>query len=191
MEVVEYTEKSIAVFGNTKDYKEELKDLGGKYNPNLQGQPGWIFSKQRQDEVVDFVDATNNASHKRSPKVITNNPKTYVKSRAVVPKVSTLPKIPPKILPKSNLSLVDNANTFVGQDGLRYQIIVNTCPLPYVGQKVLLVTADDNREYIIEDMNGNNDILLPIDEDTAMNAVIINGKWQIPSITEKHELIFQ
>ena len=38
-----YTEKSVAVFGDTNQYKETLKDLGGKFNCNLKGRAGWIF----------------------------------------------------------------------------------------------------------------------------------------------------
>lgn len=30
-----YTEKSIAVFGDTKQYKEKLKELGGKFVSGL------------------------------------------------------------------------------------------------------------------------------------------------------------
>jgi hypothetical protein len=50
-----YTEKSIVVRGDTKEYKEELKKLGGKYNANLKGGGGWIFSKKVEDKVFQFI----------------------------------------------------------------------------------------------------------------------------------------
>lgn len=54
-EIVEYSEKSIAVFGDTKSIKDELKALGGKFNPALKNngekRAGWIFSKKQADKV--------------------------------------------------------------------------------------------------------------------------------------------
>ena len=39
----EYSEKAIVVRGETKSCSEDLKTLGGKYNPKLRGGGGWIF----------------------------------------------------------------------------------------------------------------------------------------------------
>jgi hypothetical protein len=55
LEIEKYSEKSIAVFGDTKYYKEELKELGGKYNPNLNGKAGWIFSNKNRDKLEEWV----------------------------------------------------------------------------------------------------------------------------------------
>lgn len=55
LEVVDYSEKAIAVFGDTKAVKEQLKELGGRFNPSLnyngEKRAGWIFSKKKADEV--------------------------------------------------------------------------------------------------------------------------------------------
>ncbi len=55
LEMIEYSEKSIAVFGDTKSIKEELKALGGKFNPALKNngekRAGWIFPKKQADKV--------------------------------------------------------------------------------------------------------------------------------------------
>lgn len=54
-EIVEYSEKSIAIFGDTKSIKDELKALGGKFNPALKNngekRAGWIFPKKQADKV--------------------------------------------------------------------------------------------------------------------------------------------
>jgi hypothetical protein len=59
VELVEYSEKSVAVFGHTQPYRTHFTDIGGKFNPALtkQGQkcPGWIFSKKQQTTVQDLV----------------------------------------------------------------------------------------------------------------------------------------
>lgn len=52
----EYSEKSMVVFGATKAIKDDLKALGGVFNPHLningQRQPGWIFPKKNWDNVA-------------------------------------------------------------------------------------------------------------------------------------------
>lgn len=59
VELVEYSERSVAVFGQTQPYKSHFMDIGGKFNPALtkqgQKQPGWIFSKKQQAVVADLV----------------------------------------------------------------------------------------------------------------------------------------
>lgn len=59
LEVVDYSEKVIAVFGDTKAIKEQLKELGGRFNPSLnyngEKRAGWIFSKKKADEVRNLM----------------------------------------------------------------------------------------------------------------------------------------
>lgn len=59
LEVVDYSEKAIAVFGDTKAIKEQLKKLGGRFNPSLnyngEKRAGWIFSKKKADEVRNLM----------------------------------------------------------------------------------------------------------------------------------------
>lgn len=51
LKLVDYSEKAIAVIGNTKDYKDTLKSLGGRFNFNLSCGAGWIFPKSKSDEL--------------------------------------------------------------------------------------------------------------------------------------------
>jgi len=55
MEVQDYTEKSIVVIGETKDNKDGLIKLGGKFNAKLKVGPGWIFPKTEKERVLKFV----------------------------------------------------------------------------------------------------------------------------------------
>lgn len=54
-EIVDYSEKAIALFGDTKEIKDTLKDLGGRFNPKLSHngskKAGWIFSKMKRAEL--------------------------------------------------------------------------------------------------------------------------------------------
>lgn len=59
LEIVDYSEKAIAVFGDTKAIKDQLKDLGGRFNPALnyngEKRAGWIFSKKQADKVRELL----------------------------------------------------------------------------------------------------------------------------------------
>lgn len=61
LEVVDYSEKAIAVFGETKEIKEQLKVLGGRFNPSLkyngEKRTGWIFCKKQADKVRALFEA--------------------------------------------------------------------------------------------------------------------------------------
>lgn len=49
--IVDYSEKAIAIIGDTKAVKDQLKKLGGKFNPRLSCGAGWIFSKKKEAEI--------------------------------------------------------------------------------------------------------------------------------------------
>jgi hypothetical protein len=49
--IVVYSEKAIAVIGDTKPVKDKLKELGGKFNFRLTCGCGWIFPKTKLNEV--------------------------------------------------------------------------------------------------------------------------------------------
>lgn len=50
-QLVDYSEKAIAVIGNTKPISEQLKKIGGRFNPRLSCGAGWIFSKRKESEL--------------------------------------------------------------------------------------------------------------------------------------------
>lgn len=61
MELLDYTEKSFVVIGDTKNIKDKLKDLGGRYNPNLthpetkEKLAAWVFSKKQKEKIQTFL----------------------------------------------------------------------------------------------------------------------------------------
>ena len=48
VQIIDYSEKAIAVIGETRAIKETLKTLGGKFNRHLSCGAGWIFSKTKE-----------------------------------------------------------------------------------------------------------------------------------------------
>lgn len=51
IEIVDYSEKALAVVGNTKQFADKLRALGGKFNSHLKCGAGWIFSKRKETEI--------------------------------------------------------------------------------------------------------------------------------------------
>ena len=62
LEIVDYSEKAVAVFGDTKAIKDELKSIGGKFNPRLNynggKRAGWVFPKSKLGELDKFIHDT-------------------------------------------------------------------------------------------------------------------------------------
>jgi hypothetical protein len=59
LRLVNYTDKSIVVFGNVSKYEQALRSLGGMYNQALndsgERKPGFVFTKFKSKEVAAFV----------------------------------------------------------------------------------------------------------------------------------------
>ena len=51
LQLVNYSEKAIALIGDTKAIKDLLKQLGGRFNSHLSCGAGWIFSKKAEDKL--------------------------------------------------------------------------------------------------------------------------------------------
>ena len=58
-QIIDYSEKAIAVVGDTRDIKDKLKALGGRFNPRLSCGAGWIFSKKQRAEVEKLLQGGN------------------------------------------------------------------------------------------------------------------------------------
>lgn len=82
LEIVDYSEKAVAVFGDTKTIKDELKSIGGKFNPRLNynggKRAGWIFPKSKLGELDKFIHDTGTSdtitSLENDNKTITEQP---------------------------------------------------------------------------------------------------------------------
>jgi hypothetical protein len=55
IKITNYGINSIAVNGNTRMYKEDLKKMGGKYDSQLPEGPGWVFPKSKEKECRSFI----------------------------------------------------------------------------------------------------------------------------------------
>ena len=55
MNIKKYSEKSFVIRGETKDNRDLLKSLNGRFNPHLKGGPGWIFSFKSLKLIIDKI----------------------------------------------------------------------------------------------------------------------------------------
>ena len=83
--IVEYSEKAIAVYGNTKPIKDKLKELGGRFNPHLKDGAGWVFSKSKREAVQQMISQTMGA-------VVTVMPEPPIYSKDYVSTAKDEPK---------------------------------------------------------------------------------------------------
>jgi len=241
MQAEYYSEKSIAVFGETKPWAENLKGLGGKFNANLRGHPGWIFQRTKEPELMQFIAQANQGLIQPTTQTKYPEPRTTfgqmpqmapfgATTPAMTPQTAmtrltiaqpTIPQPTPILTPVSPVTLAPKPlspkpitvlppqpttvafpNTFMAADGLTYQIIIYTAPVPEVNQRVTLTVGENNLEYIISAIQSTtapiDDILitqvLPETEAAAepqtSRAIIMNGKWQIHCMQDAHTLTF-
>ncbi len=55
IEIIDYSEKAIALIGDTRPIADKLKELGGRFNPRLTCGAGWIFSKRKEQEIRNLL----------------------------------------------------------------------------------------------------------------------------------------
>ncbi len=79
--LVDYSEKAIAVYGDTKEFKDEFAKIGGKWNDHLRDGKGWIYSKTKRSEVEALISRISDGVVTPVPVV----PKTYSKKESKSP----------------------------------------------------------------------------------------------------------
>jgi hypothetical protein len=47
LQMINYSDKAVAIVGDTKEVKTMLKTLGGRFNRGLKCGSGWVFSKRK------------------------------------------------------------------------------------------------------------------------------------------------
>lgn len=181
MQVVNYSDSAIAVYGETKPWVEQLKNLGGKYNRNLKDGPGWIFSLKKKDEVDEFVKSSNNVKLVKDDNLhitkITNQSSMIQEKKNVSTKTQE----------------VSFPSVFTGPDNLQYQIVMYTVVLPHINQKVMLVTGVEKLEFVVSSFEKTfpiSEITIQNEEGDIYNVYLISGKWKIRELKDEHQLIF-
>ena len=89
-EIIDYTEKSIAVFGDTKTIKDNLKALGGRFNPRLnyngEKAAGWIFPIHLRSEIEELLELSDESTDIENTYEIDKNEKHHDSNVGDLPK---------------------------------------------------------------------------------------------------------
>lgn len=169
IKVVDYSDKSFAVYGEgTRDIKEQIKSLNGKFNRNLksvedfEGGMGWVVSKKYEEELNELVGKYNSGEMNFS-----------------------LPDTTGEFaLPSTNLPLKNNST---------YQYVKYKVYKPQVGMNVKLTSGTTEMVgEVVEVLSSKNVVdtaIIQFDNDKA-KAVICNGSWQLFGSPHSHTLYF-
>lgn len=68
-EIVDYSEKALAVIGDTRPISGQLKTLGGRFNARLSCGAGWIFSKRKEAELRALLQGAEVTPATSAPRV--------------------------------------------------------------------------------------------------------------------------
>lgn len=55
LQIIDYSEKALAIVGDTRAIKDTLKTLGGRFNAHLTCGAGWIFSKAKEAAIREAL----------------------------------------------------------------------------------------------------------------------------------------
>ena len=62
LSIVAYNAGTIAVVGNTKPYKEDLKSMGGYYVSSTSWGPAWVFREKKRNALQAYIGGTTDIS---------------------------------------------------------------------------------------------------------------------------------
>lgn len=93
-----YSEKAIVVRGNTKNHKETLINIGGKYNDRLKGGEGWIFPKSKQKDIENWIRTGIITDTVRNNVYVRNNTNQSLQIETLNKKIDKLEKLLLKVL---------------------------------------------------------------------------------------------
>lgn len=210
---VYYQHNKILIQGNTKKWKENLKELGCRYVahlPEYNNTAGWTCMKDRQEVVMQFI-ANANAGLVQ-PKAWSPREQTAPGATAGAPMVGR-DATPVAMNPADALALLRQTqaaqpavatpappqqqtvafpNLFIGADGLAYQVIVYVAPVPVAGKGVTVRAGEEINDYVIVSTAQSTpyDTAVISHEEETLNLALVAGHWQVVGRTDIHTVTF-
>jgi hypothetical protein len=113
VQIIDYSDKAIAVIGDTKSIKDKLKELGGRFNFRLSCGPGWIFKKSDLQKIQKALNGGNDPEPTEPEPDNTPEPPTkteYFETPAEVTQKLLMPPVAP--VPVVEVAPVQQKETF-------------------------------------------------------------------------------
>lgn len=202
LRLINYSNNAIVVTGDTKNYKDYLKQIPNptypgtfvkaSWNANLtdpatgQKMGGWVFPKAQAAAVGQVVAQINDGEMIPIP----SPPRRYAAQPAVQPPMATLPAttIPGRAAP------VRMPNT------LQSQTLTYTVPNLLVGMKgsinwdgqalPIIITSIGNPKTGAHDMGIAQHVPENEEAGDSYRLAIVAGEWQIIGMTDDHTVTF-
>jgi hypothetical protein len=110
----QYSEKAIVLFGETEKEKNNIKALGGKYNSNLKGRPGWVFTNSSRPKLEAFLNSLEDGTTEPVPIPSVKTTQSAIKSEPdvladLIRRITELEAKVEKLQPKQP-AFVDNTS---------------------------------------------------------------------------------
>ena len=132
IQIVKYTEKSVAAIGETTPFKDVIKEVGGKWNSKLKCGPGWILSSKKLDALKTALSTQTTTPIDPSPTLV----RKVVRRKKV--KTDELTTVKNEVVnalstePSSQLSRIetklDTILILLGTMGVTPTVVVETSP---------------------------------------------------------------
>lgn len=168
--IIDYSDKAIAVTGDTRQISGELKRIGGRFNPRLTCGPGWIFPAKKRAELEALL--AGNYDETGRPETAANEGRKTLEEWA---KVQQDPDYIMKAY-ESAVKLADGVVLF-NHPKIKTEFCFRDEGPDYEFYKEL--GSDENllRDYFIRENMDQNGIAEP-DENTDMYIVKYAGEYR-------------
>jgi len=204
IEVLDYTEKSIVVRGDTKPYKSHFQGLRGLWNANLTDETGskfggWIYPKKQTNDVLDLVDRIN--AGEVTPEPVTPSPDRGGRRLAPATRAEPTSRTPPRSVPGPRTPPRKKPQVPAGSKMAALtpstQTLSYVVPLPKVGATAKIVyeagsTIPVKITELISGKTGGVDAVYasPHDSEDIYKLAVTAGEWQVVGILEDHTISF-
>lgn len=182
MKMEVYSEKSFVIRGeNTKLYTLQLTQLGGKWNKNLRGGGGWIFSNKKLEEATTWI------KNAKSGFVQPDNPEEV---KAVHEEKRS------QYQARTATAIPGMATTPIGTTNPDMQLVQWTMFRPRVDMKAKVKVGQIIAEYEVGRTEIHNNIVDTVfihpsgQPDQQSKLVICNGSWKVWGYAEEHSVFF-
>lgn len=185
-----YTEKSLALFSQPPDffkpYAQYLKQIGGKFNYNLRGRPGWIFSKNREQDLRSVVQQITTGQLPSLP--VRQTPFTQQGITGILQPSSVI--VTPAIKPAESPSTPTTVLPSLVPSG--YQQVIILVPRPEVGKSLTLEVAGQKFPVEVESVEESPGIInagvIRLSDGQRTRIKLENGVWKIPGFAQQHSI---
>ena len=175
-----YSERSFAVYGDTKALSDKFKEHGGYFNPYLRGGPGWVFSKHREQEIREII--ANAPSHSKQAAIEYNKE---------IDASKTVSKLSPWEF-KEYLENVDKTNGRSGYTTSSINIYTTATQSKYIRSKIEKYVSSGILYDLVDLsvlMKLMDDIMKDVAEKTTSSSTLMAIKLYIQMLNDKGLLI--